>query len=86
MKVSSSVTRVPVRLQCVKPSRRRGQWDMDVIRAFVHRRGQIPLLHQLHALSCTVPPFGHPDPGQGAPFGMTKVIQCDKVGNSWILD
>lgn len=33
MKVSSSVTRVPVRLQCVKPSRRRGQWDMGVIRA-----------------------------------------------------
>lgn len=35
MKVSSSVTRVPVRLQCVKPSRRRGQWDMCVIRAAV---------------------------------------------------
>jgi len=33
MKVSSSVARVPVKLQCVKPSRKIEQWNTYVITA-----------------------------------------------------
>lgn len=94
MKVSSSVTRLPVKLQCVKPSRTTGQrntYDIPAglqlrLRAWEEPNITIAPTQQIDAPNCTAHPFKGAFPQQEAAGSCSVMAQCDKWDHSWILD